>query len=103
MSETAANIGNVTTDAHFHMLYADADYFHFFGDDVIYSILRTVHDADTERLLETAAALRDGQTEQIALRMRGASGSWRWMLAGITARGSGEQRRFQLNLSDFIT
>ena len=100
MSETAVIIGNVTTDAHFHMLYADADYFHYFGDDVLYSILRTVHDADTERLLETAAALRDGQTEQIALRMRGASGSWRWMLAGITARSSGEHRRFQLNLSD---
>ncbi len=93
-------IGTVTTDAHFHMLYADAAYFHYFGDDVIYSILRTVHEADTERLLQTASALRDGQTEQLTLRMRGCTAQWRWMLAGLTARGEGEQRQFQLQITD---
>lgn len=100
MHEPAAVIGNVTTDAHFHMQYADAAYFHYFGDDVIYSILRTVHDADTERLLQTAQALRDGQTEQLALRMRGTAADWRWMLIGLTAHGDGEQRQYQLRISD---
>ena len=93
-------IGNVTTDAHFHMLYADAAYFHYFGDDVIYSILRTVHDADTERLLQTASGMRDGQTEQLTLRMRGCTAEWRWMLVGLTVHGEGEQRQFQLQISD---
>ena len=93
-------LGKVTTDAHFHMLYADAAFFHYFGDDVIYSILRTVHDADTERLLQTASAMRDGQTEQLALRMRGCTAQWRWMLVGLTVRGEGEQRQFQLQISD---
>ena len=100
MNEAAAIIGNVTTDAHFHMLYADAGYFHYFGDDVIYSILRTVHEADTDRLLALSAGLRDGQTETAALRMRGASAGWRWMLAAVTARGNGEQRQFQLRITD---
>ena len=93
-------VGSVTTDAHFHMMYADAAFFHYFGDDVIYSILRTVHDADTERLLELARNMRDGQSEQIALRMRGTGADYRWMLAGITAHGESEQRRYQLRISD---
>ena len=100
MNEAAAIIGNVTTDAHFHMLYADADYFHYFGDDVIYSILRTVHEADTERLLALSAGLRDGQTEHTALRMRGNTAGWRWMLAAVTAHGDGEQRQFRLRITD---
>lgn len=100
MLEPIAMLDGVTTDAHFHMLYADAAFFHYFGDDVIYSILRTVHEADTERLLQLAESLRDGQFEQIALRMRGISAEWRWMLIGITAHGEGEARQYQLRISD---
>lgn len=96
----AHNAGSVTTDAHFHMQYADAAYFHYFGDDVVYSILRTVHEGDTERLLSAAASLRDGQTEQIALRMRGCSAEWRWMLVSLTAHGDGENRQFRFCISD---
>ena len=92
--------GCVTTDAHFHMSYADAAFFHYFGDDVIYSILRTVHDADTERLLQLAHSLRDGQTEQLALRMRGIAEDFRWMLVSITAHGEGESRQYQLRITD---
>lgn len=93
-------LGCVTTDAHFHMQYADAAYFHYFGNDVIYSILRTVHEADSERLVEVAHSLRDGQLEQLVLRMRGRSADWRWMLVWLTAHGDGEQRRYQLRISD---
>jgi len=93
-------LGCVTTDAHFHMQYADADYFRYFGDDVIYSILRTVHEADSERLVQVAHCLRDGQLEQLVLRMRGRSADWRWMLVWLTAHGEGEQRRYQLRITD---
>ena len=100
MNEAAAIIGHVTTDANFHMLYADAGFFHYFGDDVLYSILRTVHEADTERLLQLAESLHDGQTESAALRMRGVSSVWRWMLASVTAKGEGEQRQYRLRIAD---
>ncbi|MBR6418853.1 MAG: GGDEF domain-containing protein [Oscillospiraceae bacterium] len=100
MQLPAHTAGNVTTDAHFHMEYADAAYFHYFGDDVVYSILRTVHEADTERLLSAAASLRDGQTEQIALRMRGCSTDWRWMLVSLTAHGDDESRQYHFCISD---
>lgn len=100
MNEAAGIIGTVTTDANFHMLYADAGFFHYFGDDVIYSILRTVHEADTERLLSLAESLRDGQTEHAALRMRGNTESWRWMLASVTAKSDGEQRQYRLRIAD---
>lgn len=100
MTEPSALLGTVTADAHFHMVYADAAFFHYFGDDVIYSILRTVHEADTERLLSLAQSLRNGSTAQIALRMRGVAEDWRWMLAGITATGEGEARRYQLHIAD---
>ena len=100
MNEAAGIIGTVTTDANFHMLYADAGFFHYFGDDVIYSILRTVHEADTERLLALASSLRVGQTEQTALRMRGSSADWCWMLAAVTAKGEGEQRQYRLRIAD---
>ncbi len=93
-------VGCVTTDAHFHMQYADADYFRYFGDDVIYSILRTIHEADSERLVQVAHQLRDGQLEQLVLRMRGRRGDWRWMLVWLTAHGEGEQRRYQLRITD---
>ena len=97
---TGAVIGTVNTDSHFHMEFADAGFFHYFGDDVIYSILRTVHDADTERLLQTAALLREGQTEQLVLRMRGSTTDFRWMLVGLTAHGAGDSRQYQLRISD---
>lgn len=100
MNGTKPMNGCVTTDAHFHMVYADAAFFHYFGDDVIYSILRTVHDADTERLLGLAHGLRDGQTEQIALRMRGIAEDYRWMLVSMTAHGEGEERQYQLRITD---
>ena len=93
-------LGSVTTDAHFHMQYADASFFHYFGDDVIYSILRTVHEADTERLLRAAERLRDGQMEQQVIRMRGCMTDWRWMLVCLTAHGEGEQRQYRLRISD---
>lgn len=100
MISTKPMNGCVTTDAHFHMLYADAAFFHYFGDDVIYSILRTVHEADTERLLGLAHSLRDGQTEQLAFRMRGIASDYRWMLVSVTARGEGENRQYQLRVTD---
>lgn len=100
MAISEGTVGSVTTDAHFHMQYADAAFFHYFGDDVIYSILRTVHEADSERLLQTAGSLRDGQSEQLALRMRGCSTPWRWMLVRLSARGEGELRRYQLSITD---
>lgn len=96
----AVDVGCVTTDAHFHMLYADAAYFHYFGDDVIYSILRTVHEADAERLCTVAAGMRDGQTEQLVLRMRGCAKDWRWMLVRLTVHGDGDARQYQMRLGD---
>lgn len=95
-------IGHVTTDANFHMLHADAAYFHYFGDEVVYSILRTVHEDDTDRLLALAGSLRDGQTETAALRMRGVGTDWRWMIAALTASGSGTDgtRQYRLRLTD---
>ena len=100
MDGTVPMNGSVTTDAHFHMVYADAAFFHYFGDDVIYSILRTVHDTDTERMLQLAHSLRDGQTEQLALRMRGTTADYRWMLVSISAHGKGETRQYQLRITD---
>ena len=102
-SRDAAVIGTVNTDCHFHMEFADAGFFHYFGDDVIYSILRIVHEADTERLLQTAQLLRDGQSEQMVLRMRGCNADFRWMLVGLTAHGSGDTRQYQLRISDAFT
>lgn len=93
-------VGCVTTDAHFHMQYADADYFRYFGDDVIYSILRTIHETDSERLVQVAHQLRDGQLEQLVLRMRGRSTDWCWMLVWLTAHGEGAQRQYQLRITD---
>jgi len=100
LQASGLSCGNVTTDAHFHMLYADAAFFHYFGDDVIYSILRTVHEDDTDRLAAAASAMQDGSCEQHALRMRGCSGEWRWMLVQLTAHGEGAQRQFQFRITD---
>ena len=52
-----AVVGTVTADAHFHMQFADAAYFHYFGDDAVYSILRSVHSEDEARLVAEAEAL----------------------------------------------
>ena len=100
MVNSRPSVGRVTTDAHFHMQYADAAFFHYFGDDVIYSILRTVHEADAERLLAAAGSLRDGQSEQLCLRMRGISSQWRWMLVDLRVRGEGDAKQFQLRITD---
>ncbi len=100
LATSAQAVFSATTDAHFHMLYADAAYFQWFGNDAVYSIIRTIHDADTERLLNAAASLPDGQTVPLVLRMRGCTGEWRWMLVRLRALREGDERQYQLSVSD---
>ena len=76
-------IGRVVVDASLHTQRADEAFFSYFGNDVIYSIRRTISDEDYPRLAECLEAADNGSRQRTVLRMRGINGLLRWIMADI--------------------
>lgn len=103
MQETyqQSQIGRVTTDASFHTQHADEAYFHYFGNDVLYSILRTIHPEEVSGFCAAAKALSDHQQDQLVIRMRGVGRDYRWMLVTLSAKPGPDGARFyRIGLQD---
>lgn len=96
-------VGRVTVDEQFHMREADAAYLDYFGNDVIYSILRTIDETDAEALTAAAAQLLTGQRDRRMLRARNADGQYQWMLVTITAAtDAADARCYRLTFRDVL-
>ena len=97
-------IGRVVVDASLHTQRADEAFFTYFGNDVIYSIRRTISDEDYPRLIECLEAADDGSCQQTVLRMRGINGLLRWVLADIRRTGDADgEKLYSISFSDVFS
>lgn len=77
------SVGRVIVDKSFHTQSGNERFFSYFGNDVIYSIRRTVDDADFHRLEDCLKNAAPGVTLQTVIRMKGVNGLLRWILASV--------------------
>lgn len=61
----------------------DKNFFAFIGENAIYSLARSVHPDDIQRIEDAVAELAREQVNIIALRMVGCDGQYRWMLVTL--------------------
>ncbi|MDE5946219.1 MAG: GGDEF domain-containing protein [Oscillospiraceae bacterium] len=95
LNQQCYTIGTVIIDESFHTQSADEEFFRYFGNDVTYSIQRTIHKDDFESFQKTLENLEKGDTEKIVLRMKGISSKFRWFLASV--KKTDKQYRITLN------
>ena len=69
LTEKMYSIGRVVVDKSFHTQSADEIFFRYFGNDVIYSIRRTIDDEDFPRILECIEEVSEGEIRRTVIRM----------------------------------
>ncbi len=104
LSEDMYTVGKVIVDKSFHMQSADEAFFSYFGNDVIYSIKRTVHEEDFSRLLSCIDSVSAGETLKTVVRMKGVNNDFRWISATVTlSRSSAEEPLYSIVFSDILS
>ena len=86
LNEEMYNVGKVIIDRSFHMQRADEAFFSYFGNDVIYSIKRTIDENDFERISECLETAQSGVPAKTVIRMKGVNNHLRWILASVKNR-----------------
>lgn len=106
LTERLYTVGKVTVDQNFHTQSADEEFFRFFGNDVIYSIKRTVDENDFPRLEDCLSVVKPGETIKTVIRMKGVDNDLRWMLASIRMLSHVEDESnplYSITLSDIFS
>lgn len=105
LTEKMYNIGRVVVDKSFHTQSADEVFFRYFGNDVIYSIRRTISDADFPQILECIESVSEGEIRRTVIRMKGVNGLLRYVLASIKRLTvpTGEEPLFSIVFSDVFS
>lgn len=103
LNEKRYSMGRVIVDASFHTQSADEAFFSYFGNDVIYSIRRTIADEDFPRIQECIESCLSGGSGQTVVRLRGVNGELRWVLADIRMVSRGEEKLCEIAFSDIFT
>ncbi|MCC8135559.1 MAG: GGDEF domain-containing protein, partial [Ruminococcus sp.] len=80
------------------------EFFRFFGNDVIYSIKRTVHEKDFPRLEGCVASAVCGEALRTVVRMKGVDTDFRWMLATVKMLSdTSAEPLYSITLSDIFS
>lgn len=104
LNEQLYTVGKVTVDKSLHTQSADEAFFRFFGNDVIYSIKRTVDENDFIRLENAVNSVKQGETFKTVIRMKGVNNELRWMLASIRLVANTESEPlYNITLSDILS
>lgn len=96
-------IGRVTVDRNFHTQSADEQFFSYFGNDVTYSIRRTIDDNDFQRLDECLENVQSGVTLRTVIRMKGINGLLRWVMAAVKRHEKSEEPMYIIEFSDIFS
>ncbi len=104
ISEKVYSAGRVVVDKSFHTQSGDEAFFGFFGNDVVYSIRRTICEDDIPRIQECMEKTAVGEVRRTVIRMKGVSGEYRWILASVR-RMSEESAEplFRMTFSDIVS
>lgn len=104
LSEKLYSVGRAVVDRSFHTQSGNEAFFAFFGNDVTYSIRRTISDEDYPRILECMENASVGNIRRTVIRMKGVSGDYRWIL--VTVRlilSEGREPLYSMNFSDVFS
>ncbi|MDE7104520.1 MAG: GGDEF domain-containing protein [Ruminococcus sp.] len=96
-------IGRVTVDRNFHTQSADEQFFSYFGNDVTYSIRRTIDDSDFQRLDDCLENVQEGVTLRTVIRMKGVNGLLRWIMASVKRHNNSEEPMYIIEFSDIFS
>lgn len=101
-SSDTYNIGRVIVDSSFHTQSGNERFFSYFGNDVVYSIRRTIDDEDFPRLAECLENADENQTARTVIRMKGVNGLLRWILASVRVFDRNSQT-YVIDFSDIFS
>ncbi len=98
------SIGRAVVDRSFHTQSGSEGFFSYFGNDVTYSIKRTICEEDFPRLAECMENVTAGVTQRTVIRMTGVNGLLRWILASVKlfSSDSGE-KLYSIDFSDIFS
>ena len=97
------SVGRVIVDKSLHTQRADEAFFRFFGNDVIYSIRRTIDENDYVRITESVESVREGEVRRTVVRMKGVSGEYRWILAAVRLLPGEGEPMYSIAFSDILS
>ena len=98
------SVGSVIVDRSLHTQTGNEAFFSYFGNDVTYSIRRTIDEQDFPRLEECINKVTAGVTFRTVIRMKGVNGELRWILASVRLiSGRGESELYSIELSDVFS
>lgn len=99
------NIGRVVVDSSFHTQSADEAFFRYFGNDVTYSIRRTIADEDFPHIQSCIDSVSEGEVRRTVIRMKGVSGIFRYILAAVKKISSpaNDEPLFNIIFSDILS
>ncbi|MCM1507775.1 MAG: GGDEF domain-containing protein [Ruminococcus flavefaciens] len=103
INEEMYSLGNVIIDGSFHTQRADETFFRYFGNDVVYSIKRTIDENDFSRIEECLTTASEGVPTKTVIRMKGINGSLRWTLASVRMTADTPERLFSIVFSDVFS
>lgn len=105
LTEKLYRIGRVVVDKSLHTQSADEVFFRYFGNDVIYSIRRTISDEDYPHIIKCLELASIGEIHRTVIRMKGVNGLERYILAAIKKLPShnSEEPLFSISLSDVLS
>ena len=104
MSSSLYVIGRAVVDRSLHTQSGDEAFFTFFGNDVTYSIRRTILDEDYPRILGCVENAAVGEIKSTVIRMKGVSGEYRWILASVKLRmAEGTEPLYSITFSDVMS
>ena len=97
------SVGRVIVDKSLHTQSGNEQFFSYFGNDVIYSIRRTIDDEDFPRLAECVENVTEGVTLRTVIRMKGVNGMLRWILASVRLLNSADEELYLIDFSDVFS
>ncbi|MBQ9808279.1 MAG: GGDEF domain-containing protein [Ruminococcus sp.] len=105
INEKMYSVGRVVVDRSLHTQSADEPFFRYFGNDVIYSIRRTIDEDDYPRIAETVEDSDDGTVRRTVIRMKGITGEVRWIMAAVRRLPSAEDEEplYSIAFSDVFS
>ncbi len=105
INEKMYSVGRVVVDRSLHTQSADEPFFRYFGNDVIYSIRRTIDEDDYPRIAEAVEDSDDGTVRRTVIRMKGITGEVRWIMAAVRRLPSAEDEEplYSIAFSDVFS
>lgn len=103
MDNAIYRIGRVIVDKSLHTQSGNERFFSYFGNDVTYSIRRTIDDEDYPRLAECMEKAEVGVPQHTVIRMKGINGQLRWILAAVRVLENSTEPMYIIDFSDVFS